>query len=40
MANTRRGEVDIALGGEFYTLRQAFQALCEIEHAQKCADAA
>jgi hypothetical protein len=33
MANTLRGEVDIALGADIYTLRPSFQALSEIEHS-------
>ena len=31
MANKQRGEVDVKLGGKTWTMRPAFQALCEIE---------
>lgn len=33
MANANRGEVEITLAGDSYTLRPSFQALCEIEEA-------
>lgn len=33
MANTKRGDVDIDIGGEPYTMRPSFEALCEIEAA-------
>ena len=31
MANKQRGEVEVVLGGKTWTMRPAFQALCEIE---------
>ncbi len=32
MANTKRGDVDIEIGGVTYTMRPSFEAICEIEH--------
>jgi hypothetical protein len=36
MANRRRGEVDVQLGGRTYTMRPTFAALAEIEDRTGC----